>query len=149
MSEARELLGVAEDELQLEPCPVNVEDVTGGKSQIRREEYLPGLSLFVRIKVVHDDNADFTTKADRSHVRSIQFVDNLVIRSVFFPEDAHVKVLEIDFPGEFLRPSSLPDLRSTIEILQVNIIAKAAYDNEAQHLDAGDKALLGEVGGKS
>ena len=29
VSEPRELLGITEDELQLEPCPVDVEDVSG------------------------------------------------------------------------------------------------------------------------
>ena len=58
--EPGELLGIAKDKLQLEPCPVEVEDVSGRECQVCREEHLPGLSLFARIKVVDDDNPDFT-----------------------------------------------------------------------------------------
>ena len=58
----------------------------------------------------------------------------------------HVKVLEINLPGELLGTSSLTGLWPTVEILQVDIIAETTYDVEAQVLDTADKALLGEVG---
>ena len=142
MSEPRELLGITKDELQLEPCPVDVEDVTSGKSQIRREEHLPGLSPLVRVKIVNDDNPDFTAKADRPDICGVQFINKLVIHRVLFLEDVHVKMLEINLAGELLGTPSFPGLRTTIEILQVNVIAEAAYDVEAQLLDTSYKALL-------
>ena len=36
--------------------------------------------------------------------------------------------------------------RTAIEILQVHVVTEAAYDVEAQLLDSGNEALLGEVG---
>ena len=63
VSEPRELLGIAEDELQLEPRPVDVEDVTCGERQVRGEEHLPGLRLLVGVQIVNDDDTDFTAKA--------------------------------------------------------------------------------------
>ena len=145
MSEPRELLGVTEDELQLEPCPVDVEDVSGGERQVRGEEHLSGLSLLVRVKVVNDDNPHFTLKADRPDICGVQFIHKLVIHRVLFLEDVHVKVLEVNFPGKLLGTPSFPGLRTTIEILQVYVIAEAAYGIEAQFFDTGNEALLGEV----
>ena len=63
VSEPGELLGITEDELQLEPCPVDVEDVTGRERQVCGEEHLPDLSLLVRVKVVNDNNPNLTAKA--------------------------------------------------------------------------------------
>ena len=143
--EPGELLGVAEDKLQLEPRPVDVEDVSGRDRQVCREEDLPGLGLLVRVKVVNDDNSYFTAKTHRPGFCSVQLVDKFVIHRVLFLEDVHVKVLEINLPGELLGTSSLPGLWPTIEILQVDIIAKTTYDVEAQVLDTADKALFGEI----
>ena len=63
VSEPRELLGIAEDELQLEPRPVDVEDITSGERQVRREEHLSALRLLIGVQIVNDDDTDFTAEA--------------------------------------------------------------------------------------
>ena len=142
VSEPREQLGIAEDELQLEPCPVDVEDITGGERQVCREEHLPGLSLLVSVQIVNDDDTHFTPKADCPNICRIEFVDEFAIDRALFFEDAHIKVLEINFSCELLRTASLPGLRATIEILQVHVITEAAYDVEAKSLDSRNEASL-------
>ena len=83
---------------------------------------------------------------DGPNVCGVQLKDEFAIHGVLFLEDTHVKVLQINLPGELLGTSSLLGLRATIEILQAHVITESAYDVEAQLPDTGEKALLGEVG---
>ena len=73
-------------------------------------------------------------------------MDKFAIHRVLFLEDGHIQVLQVNLPGERLGTASLPGLRATIEIFKIHVITEATYDVEAQPLDSGDKALLGEVG---
>ena len=146
VSEARELFGIAKDELQLESCPVDVKDISGGESEVGREEHLTGLLLFVWVQIVHDDYADLTAEAYRPDISRVQLKDEFAIHGVLFLEDAHVKVLEVNLPGKLLGTPPLLCLRATIEILEVHVITEAAYDVETQLFDPGNKTLLGEVG---
>ena len=57
VSESRELLGIAEDEL------VDVEDITSRERQVRREEHLSALRLLIGVLIVYDDDTDFTAQA--------------------------------------------------------------------------------------
>ena len=63
VSEPCELLCIAEDELQMEPRPVDVEYIKSGERQVRREEHLSALLLLIGVRIVNDDDTDFTAKA--------------------------------------------------------------------------------------
>ena len=146
VSEACELLRIAEDELDLEPRSVKVEYVTGGHRQVSAEERLSGLTLLLGIKIIDDDNADFTFKAYCPYVGPVHLVDEFAVDAVVLLEDVHVKVVDINFAGELLRSASLVSLGTTVEILQVDVITESADEIEAQGLHSSDEALFGEVG---
>ena len=131
MSEACELLRIAEDKLDLEPRPVKVEYITGGHREVCTEERLPGLTLLLGIKIIDDDNANFTFKAYCPYVGPVHLVDEFAVDAVVLFEDGHVKIIDIDFTRELLGPASLVSLGTTIEILQVDIITEAADKIEA------------------
>lgn len=83
---------------------------------------------------------------DGPNVCGVQLKDEFAIHGVLFLEDTHVKVLQINLPGELLGTSSLLGLRTTIEILQVHVIMEKRLMMLKLSSLTGDKALLGEVG---
>ena len=93
------------NELDLEPRSVKVEYVTGGHRKVSAEERLPGLTLLLGIKIIDDDNADFTFKAYSPHVGPVHLVDEFAVNAVVLFEYGHVKIIDIDFTRELLGPA--------------------------------------------
>lgn len=74
MSEAGELLRIPEDKLQLEAGSIYVEDVSGRHRGVGREEDLTGLTLFVGVDIVNDDNAHFPSETNSPDDGRVQLV---------------------------------------------------------------------------
>ena len=57
------LLAVSQEELNLEPCPVDVHNVLCRHIDVCGEEHLPGLGLLARLHAVDDDNTYIALQA--------------------------------------------------------------------------------------
>lgn len=87
MGEAGELLGIAEDELQLEAGSIKIEDVSCRHRCVCREEDLASLTLLLGVPEVDDDDSDIAAKADGIDDGSVHLAYEFADSGVVLGED--------------------------------------------------------------
>ena len=145
VSEAGILLAVPQQELDLEPCPVDVHDVFCRHFCVGGEEHLPGLSLLARLHTVNDDYAYIALQAcclDDISIESDRLAFTVIV--ALFLEHIQAEVIKVHLPVHLLWSAFLACLRSLIKILQADIIAEPADQVKAQHGHTADKRLFRE-----
>ena len=141
------LLAVSQEELNLEPCPVDVHNVLCRHIDVCGEEHLPGLGLLARLHAVDDDNTYIALQAyssDDSRVECSLLAVTLLIG--YLLKVVHAEIIQVHLAVHLLRSAFLASLRPKVEILQADVTAEAAYQVEAQHGDTAQKRLLLEEG---
>ncbi|MCQ2165482.1 MAG: hypothetical protein MJZ04_09970 [Bacteroidales bacterium] len=110
------------------------------------EESLFGLTLLASIEVVDHDDLNFALEVYSPHIGPAHLLDGLTVNTLVFLEFTHIKIVDICFAGELLRPASLSEPRIAVEILHADIITETADEIESQGLHSGGEVLFRKVG---
>ena len=144
VGEPGKLLAVPQQELDLEPCPVEVHDVLCRHLRVRGEEHLPGLRFLARFHAVGNDHTHIALQAGCPDDGCVESDRLAVVVVALFPEHVRAEIVKVHLPVHLLRPAPLSCLRAGIEILQADVAAETADQAEAQHGHAVGKGLLRE-----
>ena len=122
------LPAVPQQELDLEPCPVEVHDALRRHLRVRGEEHLPGLRLLAGLDAVDNDHAHVALQARRPDDGRMES-DRLAVAVVvaLLPEHVRAEVVKVHLPVHLLRPAPLPCPRAGVEILQADVAAETAH----------------------
>lgn len=106
------LLAVSQEELNLEPCPVDVHNVLCRHIDVCGEEHLPGLGLLARLHAVDDDNTYIALQAcssDDSRVECSLLAITLLIG--YLLKVVHAEIIQVHLAVHLLRSAFLACLR--------------------------------------
>lgn len=133
------LLGVPEAELDLEPGPVNLDDVVPAVLLVVRGEV-----CFLPLAVLRLPYDDFHRPFEGLAVHGTTVVLAIIILLPDLEEHLWVKVVKVNLAVIEFGPAALPGLPSFVKVHQHCVIAEPAHELHADLLKPVDEWLLGE-----
>ena len=146
MGKSHVALPIAVQELDLEPCPVKVVDVTPGKRPVGSHVDLPGLSLLVLVQIVgYNDFAD-ALQAFHPHLAGVQD-DSLAIlvNEGLACKDITGKVVQVNAFTEYPFAASWL-LRAGVHVLQTGVVMQPADKVKSHGIKAFQERTVGKEG---